>query len=370
MKVLHINCNYLGTALHQCMVEHLDRHGVDNTVFVPTFDLDNSVIAPNKNVLACKCFHKWDRLLFYYKQRKIQNALEGSLRIGDFDLLHAYTLFTDGNSAYELWKKYGIDYVVAVRSTDVNSFFKWRPHLIKRGLRIMMHAKAVFFLSKSYKQQVLKKYVPRSYQNLIDNKSYVIPNGIDDFWIQNLNTENNRTIHDPLRLIYVGTLIARKNIPKIQEAMNILRKKGQASSLLVVGKMINKSVFRQVCKDLNTTYSPPKQKNALVDIYRNGDIFIMPSFAETFGLVYAEAISQGLPVVYSAGEGFDKQFDEGEVGFHADPHSAESVADAIEKIALNYSEITKDISQKAMKYNWDRICAQYCEIYQSILLKR
>jgi glycosyltransferase involved in cell wall biosynthesis len=67
----------------------------------------------------------------------------------------------------------------------------------------------------------------------------------------------------------------------------------------------------------------------LIDIYRANDIFVMPSFTESFGLVYAEAISQGLPVVYSIGQGFDRQFPEGEVGYHADPNSAQSVADAI-----------------------------------------
>lgn len=36
--VLHININYLTTALHQTMVEHLDAQGIMSTVFVPTYD--------------------------------------------------------------------------------------------------------------------------------------------------------------------------------------------------------------------------------------------------------------------------------------------------------------------------------------------
>ena len=72
MRILHVNCNYIGTTLHQLMVENFDRLGYNNSVFVPTYDKNLSVIEPNGNVLVCECFKKWDRLVFDYKQRKIQ----------------------------------------------------------------------------------------------------------------------------------------------------------------------------------------------------------------------------------------------------------------------------------------------------------
>lgn len=40
----------------------------------------------------------------------------------------------------------------------------------------------------------------------------------------------------------------------------------------------------------------------------------MPSHKETFGLVYAEAMSQGLPIIYTKNQGFDGQFPDGYVG--------------------------------------------------------
>ena len=366
MKVLHINCNYLGTTLHQCMVEHLDRLKVESTVFVPTYNPGNASITPNENVIVSNCFRKWDRVLFYHKQKKIRNALEKSIAVGEYNLLHAYTLFTDGNCAYKLSKKYGVDYVVAIRNTDVNDFFKWRPHLIKRGIRIMQNAKAIFFLSESYRQQVLEKYVPARYRDTIAAKSHIMPNGIDDYWLQNSTAETRNEVNTPLKLVYAGRIDANKNISTIQAAMKILANNGCEAHLTVVGKVIDESVFRQITADTNTTYIPPKKKEELIAIYRDNDVFVMPSFTESFGLVYAEAISQGLPVVYTVGQGFDKQFPEGQVGYHADAHSAESVADAIHRIDENYTVITKDLSGKAKRYSWNTICAQYCNIYQSI----
>ena len=367
MKLLHINCNYLGTTLHQCMMEHLDSCGVDSTVFVPTYNPDFSVISPNQNVIVSKCFRKWDRVLFSHKQKKIQQALMREVNISEYDLIHAYTLFTDGNCAYKMSQKYGIDYVVAIRNTDVNDFFKWRPHLIKRGIRIMRNAKAIFFLSASYRDLVLEKYVPIRYRDALAAKSHIMPNGIDDFWLENIVENVNRETHMPLRLIYAGRVDANKNIDTIQAAVKVLANKGCEAHLTVVGKIVDQNVFRQISADANTTYIPPQNKESLIHIYRDNDIFVMPSFTESFGLVYAEAISQGLPVVYTLGQGFDKQFPEGRVGYHVDAHDAESVAEAILKISENYQELSLNISANAKRYSWDIICTKYREIYQSVV---
>lgn len=51
-------------------------------------------------------------------------------------------------------------------------------------------------------------------------------------------------------------------------------------------------------------------KKQLREAFSISDIFVMPSKPETFGLVYVEALSQGLPILYAKGEGFDGYFDE------------------------------------------------------------
>ena len=47
MRILHINCNYIGTTLHQLMVEKLDALGYENQVYCPTYDAGTGVITPN-----------------------------------------------------------------------------------------------------------------------------------------------------------------------------------------------------------------------------------------------------------------------------------------------------------------------------------
>lgn len=365
MKVFHINCNYLGTTLHQIMVEKLDSIGVENSVFVPTFDGTKIVIKPNENVTVSNCFKKWDKVVFQHKQKKILKAIEKNCTLENVDVIHAYTLFTDGNAAYTLSKKYGIPYVVAVRNTDVNTFFKKMIHLRKRGVEIMRKAEKVFFLSESYRKIVLEKYVPEEYRDEVFSKTEIIPNGIDDFWHNNKYAEKLE-LGNVVKLIYAGRIDKNKNITTTQKAMKILREKGINTRLTVVGKVEDSAEYELISSSDDTDCKPAEPKEKLIDEYRNSDIFVMPSYRETFGLVYAEAMSQGLPVVYTQGQGFDGQFEEGEVGYHVPSDSPEAIADAIEKICADYSGISHRAAEGSTRFNWDSIVSSYISFYEQI----
>ncbi len=186
MKVLHINCNYIGTALHRVMFRLLDCSG-EHRVFIPSDGREAwKDFVPAEHETVAECFTPNDRYLFFLKQKKIMTALEKAYDPREFGLIHAYTLFTDGNCAMELSKETGIPYVVAVRNTDVNLFFKHMVHLRSRGVEILRNASAVFFLSPVYRDQVIDRYVPRADREAILRKTFVVPNGIENFWFDHI----------------------------------------------------------------------------------------------------------------------------------------------------------------------------------------
>ena len=371
MKVLHVNSNYLYTNLHQSMIEFLTARHIGSIVYVPISDRKGAVVKPNENVVAVECFNKWDRLVFDYKQTKILRGLYESVDLKGIDLVHAYTLFTDGNCARKIKKKYGIPYVVAIRNTDVNAFFKLRPHLRRRGLQIMLDAEAVFFLSDAYKEQVYNNYIPAEFREALLKKTEVIPNGIDPFWIK--NPPEQLLVPDfshEIRLIYAGRIDKNKNITSTQAAMKILEQWGYHVSLTVVGKVAEKKVMAQIEKDPHTICLAPRPKEELIRQYRDHHIFVMPSHNETFGLVYAEAMSQGLPVVYTRGQGFDCQFPEGEVGYHVNATRPEEIADAILRIVNDYECIQKRCITNYTRFNWENITERYYAVYHAILNRK
>ena len=373
MKVLHINVNYIVSSLHQIMIDHINQFGVESSVFVPTYDRKKSIIDINNYVVISECFNKWDRLFYYKKQNKIINSVLSNYDVNEFDLLHAYTLFTDGNVAMQLSKKYGIPYVVAVRNTDVNYFFKKLFFLRKHGISILENASAIFFLSPRYKDTVINHYVPDQIKESILKKSFIIPNGIDDFWHKNIYQRDVKAISHRietskiLKCIYVGSIDSNKNIGLTINALNQMNDSGWKTSLTAIGKISDKKVYENLRKNSVFTYVEPKNKEQLISYYREADIFVMPSHKETFGLVYAEAMSQGLPVVYTRGQGFDGQFDEGTVGYSVSDKCSDDVSNAIIKITSNYGKISQFCSSSVSKFLWEDICKSYLSIYEELL---
>lgn len=374
MRVLHINSNYIGTTLHQLMIRQLTNLGIDNQVFVPTYNKSNRVIAPDDNVKVIECFKKRDRYWFEYKQNKIIKAVEEAYDISSFDLIHAYTLFTDGNCARYLSKKYNIPYVVAVRNTDVNAFFKYRILLRKQGIRIMEDASAIFFLSPAYCDYLLMNYVPTDKREIIKAKAYIIPNGIDDFWLQNIyfwrnyDDTENRLRRKEVRLVYAGSIDMNKNIKLTVDAMQIMKQEGWNITLDVIGPIREQSVYNDIKDNSDVRYIPKQPKEELIKYYRNADVFVMPSHHETFGLVYAEAMSQGLPVIYTRGQGFDGQFEDGVVGYSVDDSDFNEISKKIKLICKNYHNVSNNCIESAKAFCWEIIVKNYINIYKNIFV--
>lgn len=370
MNVLHINCNYISSALHQTMIEHLNKLGVESKVFVPTYDASIATIVPNENVCVAECFHQIDRVVFDYKQKKIFKRVQQEYDIQRFDCIHAYTLFTDGNCAMRLSSTYGIPYVVAVRNTDIFDFLRMRPYLRNRALRILKGASAVFFLSKAYKAIVYEKYIPAYMKEELNRKSLIIPNGIDQYWHDNAYYRKKREAdwikRKEIKIVFAGRINKNKNIDTIQNALSILHNKGWKTRLTIAGRIEDKNEFTKITNYPNTEYVGNLGREELIEIYRKSDVFVMVSYTETFGLVYAEAMSQGLPIVYSRGQGFDGQFQEGIVGFGADSKSPKDVAEAIEKIVFNYMSISANASEMFRIFSWETITKKYLEVYRSL----
>ncbi len=369
MNILHINCNYVTSKLHKTMIDHFNDPEIKNTVFVPVSDRHNTTSnLYTDSLFVINCFNKYDRMFYHYKQKKIINKLKENIGIQNYDLIHAYTVFTDGGIAYKLKMEFDIPYVVAVRNTDVNTFFKYMPHLRKYGVKILMNAEKIFFLSNSYKERV-RSYIPKDYINYFENKSQIIPNGIDDFWIENIYDKPKTILKNKLNICFAGKIDSNKNCNLTIKACDMLRKKGINVKYTIVGDLISKSTKKMINQKKYIQYIPRKCQNELISIYRKNDIFIMPSKKESFGLVYAEAMSQGLPVIYTENEGFDGQFKEGYIGYSVNPYSYKDVANAIESVIKNYSYLQKNTIKSIRKFTWDNIVQKYENIYKSIVRK-
>lgn len=373
IQVLHINSNYLTSKLHENLLDRLENNLIHNTVYMPIKEetKGNFLYESKYEVYSPVAFKNIDKFVFTYKQNKIYKKLHETIDVAKVDMVHAHTLFTDGNIAYKLYKDYGIPYVVTVRGyTDIDSFFKIRVNLRKRGREILKNASKIIFLSETNKNDLLNQYIPdKSLKKDILDKSLIVPNGIDDYFFENQGIPRTLDSKKPIRFIQVGKIIPLKNgLGSVKGIQIFSETTGQEAELTFVGKKVDETYAEKIEDEGKqmVTYKGLVQMEELVEVFRQHDIFIMPSFSETFGLVYPEAMSQGLPVIYTKGQGFDGQYEDGHVGYPVNADNPKDIANKIKLIVDNYDEISKNAVSAYKKFNWDNLSQNYINIYSNI----
>jgi glycosyltransferase involved in cell wall biosynthesis len=370
LNVLHINSYYAyhdKPGFYKNFFEEQVNRGMNIDVYIPLDHTIEAEIEPfGYYTTIIKSHNKIDRYFYYSKQMKMLKGAINRYEVNRFEIIHSHSLFSNGFVAYRLNQMYNIPYVVAVRDTDVNTFFKKLFYLRNLGIRILMSASRIIFLSETYKNQVLKEYIPLHYHSELLKKIEVIPNGIDPFWFENQLQEKKHLHNNELRLLFVGSVSKRKNPSTVVRACEILQKRGYTASVTIIGPIESNAIYKDLIKYDFVEYISTKPKYELVEYYRRSDIFIMTSITETFGLVYVEAMSQGLPVIYSMGQGFDGQFDEGVVGYHVDCFNPDEVADRVMDIVSGYEEFSQRCIDNCQQFNWITINERYTEIYNEI----
>lgn len=334
------------------------------TVYGPC-SYNSNYMGDEKYLIQAKCFNKLDRLVFHYKYKKVYNKLLQDINVTEYDLLHAHSLFANGYITYKIFQEYHIPYIVAVRNTDINTFFKYFIYLRKLGVKILENASKVILISQAYQDKLLK-YIPEDKRENIQNKCTVIPNGIDSYFLENSKTPK-KWDNKNLNLVFTGRIDKNKNlITTIKCCQKILKNKYNVK-LTVIGPISCKK-YKKILKKYDfINYVGPKNKEEIIDIYKDMDIFIMPSKHETFGLVYVEAMTQGLPVIYTKNEGFDQFYKDGEVGYPIKYNDYKEMAEKIDLILQNYEKISQNCIKNSQFFNWGDVALKYIKIYRETL---
>ncbi|MDE7150421.1 MAG: glycosyltransferase [Bacteroidales bacterium] len=306
---------------------------------------------------------------FFYKTRKKYAWLIKNCDISTIALTHAATLFSEGVISLKLYKKYGIPYIVSVRGSDLNFYFKFMPYLWKLGMDILKHAKRIVFITERSSKQLLKKNILSPITEDIKKRSLILPNGIDSFWIKNVFDKRTIDVSQlasnadntlPHRLLYIGLFDSNKNVTALQQEVIKLHQKFKNLHLTLIGGGGNRhnQVLKYCQKYPNLFEYKGKiyDKTVLLDIIRAHNIFTMISHSETFGLVYIEALSQGLPVLYTIGQGIDGVFHE-KIGEAVNSHDRKDIARGLTKMILNYNDYHP--VDNIMQFSWAEIARQY-----------
>ncbi len=374
MKCLYIAEDYLTSSVHHHLAEALAVQGMDMTVF--TVERRNKAmkdlrfgygdIRYKSIVTPLEGSHPAYKYFFPYKIRTKYDMINREIDLSGINIIHAATLFSEGAVALEIYRKHAIPYIVAVRSSDLFFYLRKMPHLWNLGKKILREARRIIFITPNARQMALQSPVLRDMKDYIQTNSVVIPNGMDPFWHTHINRK--KPVKTPSSILYVGNFEDCKNVPVLIRSCELLRTDHPDLTLTLAGGGGNRQKEVKIMAEKHpewiTMTGRVTDREVLMEIYRRHDIFAMVS-RETFGLVYLEALTQGLPLVYARNSGFDGIFDEGFVGYGAVLGNSRDLASNIRRVMEEYEVLAGNIGTLSFDaYRWENIAERYREIYE------
>jgi len=255
-------------------------------------------------------------------------------------------------------------YIVSVWGYDVLLF----PYKSIFHRQIIKHA-----LRKADQITATSKALSKAVFSLAGLSAEVIPFGVDKGFIEtNRNYDNEKLvigIVKDLRSVY--------GIDVLIKAFAGLVMKGYPVKLMIVGEGELKSDLINLCNQLNINeYVSFKNKvphSKVIDLFKEIDIFAIPSHSESFGVAAVEAMATGLPVVASNIGGLPEVVDDGKTGMLVKPGDVEDLKRALEFYILDKDARIEHGKRGREKvealYNWKDNAEQMNNLYKEILSK-
>ncbi len=180
-----------------------------------------------------------------------------------------------------------------------------------------------------------------------------------------------RPVNDDISLLFVGYFDSRKGIDTLITAFGILinERDLDRSMLHVVGDTERNNILYRELEDYTKKagldgkiiFHGRVSDRELENLYMSADIFVFPSQWEGFGMVLAEAMSYGLPIVTTNAGAIPYLVKNGLNGLLVPPKDPERLAQAIEALIRSpgLRQSFSEANRKAAKeFNWDKSFAK------------
>lgn len=302
-------------------------------------------------------------LMFYC----IFHAIKKIKKNFDFDIIHAHFTMPDAFAGRLVSKSLKIPLITTIQATDLDIS-------IHRNSKTKNNIKAALIQSKT----IITPTPRLEYQlkNVFNIESKSIGYGI----------EMNKIISSPpltlsekyknkILLVSVSRLINTKGLEYNIRAINELKNKYNNIKYLIIGDGPHKAKLVELVEELEVTekveFLGNLNQEETMQYISMANIFSVPSWQETFGLVYLEAMANSVPVIGCEGQGFDGIIKHAENGFLAKPKDSKSVIEIIDFILTNPIH-SKIISNKGMKtvvkdYTFEEISKKIDLIYKTTI---
>lgn len=238
-----------------------------------------------------------------------EEAIGRIVELADFDIIHAHDwlTFRAGLRAKEKTNKPLILHVHSIESDRAGKEGGGNPMVREIEATAMMLADTVIAVSNLTKQAIVREY------NIPEDKIEVVHNSMDIHAVEPLDPANAYHYLTAMKaqgyrvVVNVGRLTIQKGLPNLLQAAKHVIERAPKTIFLIVGSGEQYQELLELAAQLgisqNVLFTGFLRGKQWRDAFAIGDLFVMPSVSEPFGLTPLEAVGYGTPALISKQSG-------------------------------------------------------------------
>lgn len=328
----------------------------------------------------------YDSYKFVYKNGKVEwkdinsfhalyeAAIDNVVKEADFDVIHAHDwlTFRAGLRARERSNKPLILHVHSVESDRAGgNMGNPLVHEIERTSLLL--ADRVVAVSNHTKKAIIRDY------KIPADKISVVHNCIDRDAVEPLDADNAYKYLEEMKkngyrvVVNIGRLTVQKGLPNLlQAAAQVVYREPKTLFLIVGSGELEYELMEQAAAlgiSKNVIFTGFQRGKAWRDAYAIGDLFVMPSISEPFGLTPLEAIGYGTPALISKQSGVSEVIKNClKVDFWDIDEMANQITGVVRSDALKH-ELHDNSLQEYHSISWQTAADSLFNIYRSHLVQ-
>jgi glycosyltransferase involved in cell wall biosynthesis len=240
----------------------------------------------------------------------------------------------------------------------------WRKKLYFRvSCKAIQHADEIITVSEWSKKDI-HKFLKIPHEKI----KTAYPSVGEDFFERSSSDKDNKVLdkYDVFGryIFYIGGFDARKNVPGLLEAFAKLSGNYEVNDIDLVLGGENKSRFSHLFTDVKAEIEKFNladkvkligfvKKKDLPALYRNCELYILPSLYEGFGMMPLEAMASGAPTVISKNSSLPEVG--GDAVLYFNPHDTDEMARVMGKVLRNNKlrlRLAEKGRDRAKKFSW------------------
>jgi phosphatidylinositol alpha-mannosyltransferase len=201
----------------------------------------------------------------------------------------------------------------------------------------------------------------------------IVPNGVD---VGRFSSAARAPLPPGRHLLFVGRLEERKGFPVAVAAFAQLARAYPDLRLLVIGDGSERDAVDQLEPTVRSRVEMLGQvdDDRLASYLRAATLYLGPATGgESFGIVLAEAMAAGLPIVASDIDGYCDVARDGLEAVLVTPGDVNALVEGVREV-LDDPRLAQSLgragAQRAHEYDWDTVTARLVDVYRDVLARQ